>query len=401
MKKCLFRKLNIVAVLLVIVFVMTACGSGSSAEWEGDFPEPVDAVKDLSDADYISVDSIEGSYVDGEVIYVDAKNAPFVFGGIVHPDDNGGEYYRLDASDKDLYSSGNRNTAYHTAGATLRFRTNADHIFLKVSLRNSTSGMEYFTDRGIFGFDIYTGTGTNHIYCGATRQLFTNSTGFTEMLELPGGYQEVTVNLPLYAGINKIEIGFPEGAEIAEPTERAYAPVCFYGSSITQGGCVSRPGLSYSHIICRMLNVDNFNLGFSSSAKGEQSIAEYIASREISAFVMDYDHNNSINGLRETHYDFYKTVREAHPDIPIIMVTAPTYYGEDTDSQIERQEIIKESYDKAVKAGDDNVYYISGSEFFPEEMPDLFSSDMLHPNDLGHYYMAKEIFAILKPALEE
>ena len=96
-----------------------------------------------------------------------------------------------------------------------------------------------------------------------------------------------------------------------------------------------------------------------------------------------------------------EVVRKAHPDIPIIMVTRPVYLEKQTADQLERRTIIKNSYNQAVKNGDENVYFIDGNDFFPKEMPDLYTIDMTHPNDLGMYYMAKTIFATLKPALEK
>ena len=373
------------------------------SDYDGDFAPPTDSATDVADGEYINVADVDAKYRSklGSLVYIDAKAPQMEIGGITHPESNGGEYYRLDVTQKSSYSQQNSSLANHTSGVTIRFRTNASQIQIKATLRNSSTSYEHFADRGAFGWDVYTGTGTNRVYCGAESQLITDPNSIKEIVMLPGGYQEVTINLPLYAGISSLQIGFPADAQIAPPTERSYGTVCFYGSSITQGGCVSRPGLSYSNIICRMLNADNMNLGFSGSAKGEQSIAQYIAKQDIAAFVMDYDYNNTVLGLRDTHYAFYQTVRAAHPDIPIIMVSRPVYLSECTAEQLERQVIIKQSYDRAVESGDKNVYYVCGNDFFSKEMPDLYSVDMVHPNDLGHYNMAKAIFAVLKPALDK
>ena len=62
-----------------------------------------------------------------------------------------------------------------------------------------------------------------------------------------------------------------------------------------------------------------------------------------------------------------------------------------------RQEIIKRTYDNAVKRGDENVYIVLGSEFFPEELRCDFSVDGCHPNDIGFRYMADA----MKPTLEK
>lgn len=54
-------------------------------------------------------------------------------------------------------------------------------------------------------------------------------------------------------------------------------------------------------------------------------MAKYIASLDMSLFVVDYDFNaTSVEHLNNTHYNFYKAVRDANPDIPIIIVSAPT-----------------------------------------------------------------------------
>ena len=53
-----------------------------------------------------------------------------------------------------------------------------------------------------------------------------------------------------------------------------------------------------------------------------------------------------------------------------------------------------------MKKRGDNVYFIDGGRFFPAPMKDLFCVDNLHPNDLGHYYMAKAIYPVLARALK-
>ena len=195
----------------------------------------------------------------------------------------------------------------------------------------------------------------------------------------------------------------PEGISLSqqEPLPRAIEkPIAFYGSSITQGGCVSRPANMYSHILCRMLDADCLNLGFSGSAMGEQSIAEYLATREMSAFVMDYDYNStSLESLANTHYPFYKTVRRAHPDLPIVIVTHPYYHAE-AENDKARKDVIRETVRRAAEEGDTRVEFVDSEAFFPLQMRDLYAVDALHPNDLGQFMMARAIYPALKRALQ-
>lgn len=71
------------------------------------------------------------------------------------------------------------------------------------------------------------------------------------------------VNLPLYGGVDTVEIGIVKNSRLEKPTpHKVAAPVLFYGSSITQGGCASRPGNAYSSMLCRAVDAPQVNLGF-------------------------------------------------------------------------------------------------------------------------------------------
>lgn len=117
------------------------------------------------------------------------------------------------------------------------------------------------------------------------------------------------------------------GSKIGKPTPYSIEkPIVFYGSSITQGGCASRPGNSYTHIICRWLDANMVNLGFSGNAKGEPEMAELISQIDMGALVMDYDHNApDAEYLLNTHENFFKIIRSNHPYLPVIFVSKPDF----------------------------------------------------------------------------
>ena len=129
-------------------------------------------------------------------------------------------------------------------------------------------------------------------------------------------------------------------------------------------------------------------------------MAEYIATIPMSVFVMDYDHNApDAEHLNQTHEPFYRIVRKAQPDLPIVMVTCP-----DTDRIPERADahraIIRRTYEKAVAEGDKNVYFVDGSTFFGKEERHLCTVDDCHPNDIGFLRMADVLEPILRNILE-
>ena len=198
-----------------------------------------------------------------------------------------------------------------------------------------------------------------------------------------------------------MELGFMPESSI-EPTTKYEIPkpILFYGSSITQGGCASRPGNAYTHFLGRAVDAEIINLGFSGNGRGEIIMAEQIASLDLSVFVMDYDHNApDAEYLKATHEPFFKYIRERHPQLPVIFVSKPDIDNDITNASI-RKGIIYETYKNALENGDKNVWFVDGFKLFGDNNRDACTVDGCHPNDLGFYRMAETILPALKEALK-
>ena len=172
-----------------------------------------------------------------------------------------------------------------------------------------------------------------------------------------------------------------------------------YQSSITQSGCVSRPGNAYQNIICQHTGIDYINLGFSGNGRGEEIVVRHMASLDMSAFVCDYDHNApTVQHLRDTHLRMYQIIREKHPDIPYLMISKPDFVAlRHLAKNSERRQVILDSYHYACHQGDQNVYFIDGSAFFRGPFANMATVDGCHPNDLGFACVA----AVLEPIFDE
>ncbi|MBE6632065.1 MAG: hypothetical protein E7623_05120 [Ruminococcaceae bacterium] len=356
------------------------------------------SVKDIADEYQIEAD--EGKRC------VNIIAPQFELSGIKYPRDNYGEYYRFDASKKEEYPERNAYLAHHTSGAKLRFVTNTAYIRIHVRWGENEAPMYHFPITGAYGLDVYVGSGTDRrmVSIIAPFQYPNKGTEYYKDVYLGenGALKEVLVTLPIYGGIEELSIEMCESAYIGLPPKYTYEkPICFYGSSITQGACVSNPSKCYMHLLCNALNAPSINFGFSGSGKGEQVVADYVASKQMSAFFLDYDHNSpSVEHLEATHYNFYKTVRNAHPDIPIVMTSRPDYGQYDPTDVKARKEIVKDTYERAVSEGDKNVWYVDAAEFSPDEDKELYTVDFVHPNDLGHLIMAEALYPVFKKALE-
>ncbi|OGV47390.1 MAG: hypothetical protein A2017_05280 [Lentisphaerae bacterium GWF2_44_16] len=308
------------------------------------------------------------------------------------------KFCRLPESIMDKVNDGVKILAWNTSGGMLRFRTNSKTIAIKAELL-SISNVPTMANSGTSGFDIYIGNGEKKKYQRSAYPAG-NAKNIESILieDMDGEMREYTVNFPLYNGIKELSLGFEDGCKIEEPSHFKYQkPVLFYGSSITQGGCASRPGNTYTNILGRRLNAEIINLGFSGSCKGEPAIAEAISSLELSAFVMDYDHNApSVEYLKNTHEDFFRIVRKHQPELPVIIISRPNTEHKDVDKRLA---VIKKTFDNAVSNGDKRVYFINGKALFGKTHRDACTVDSCHPNDLGFMRMAENIYPILKEAL--
>lgn len=310
-------------------------------------------------------------------------------------------FCRMAPASLERMSSDVRSLAHNTAGIRLRMKTDSGFIALKARL-SSSEDMSHMPRTGSSGFDLYCGGRRNPVFLKNFAPGAASDAVVGEMLFSGQGLKDITLCFPLYNGVKAIEIGLQRGAAVESATPYGHStPIVFYGSSITQGGCASRPGNSYELILSRLLDADIVNLGFSGSARGEQDMADYIASLEMQIFVMDYDHNApTVQHLQDTHYQFYDTIRSRQPGLPIVMMSRP-----DIDicspEHIERRNVIFGTYRRALDAKDNHAYYVDGERLFGAWMRDSCTVDTCHPNDLGFMRMAETICPLLEKLLKE
>lgn len=328
----------------------------------------------------------------------DASSAPFTISGFPWYQTEQ-QYCRLPQEILPATNPGVETLAWHTTGGTIRFKTDSPTIALDVMLQHS-SNLTHMAHSGVAGFDLYLGR-------GKTKQFFGNlkpdhgQNSYKGLLinNLNAGLIDCTIYFPLYSGVKSLHIGLQPGCRLEEPTPYSYEkPVVFYGSSITQGACASHPGNAYTHIISRRLDANLVNLGFSGSCKAEPIIAENIAELEMSCFVYDYDYNApNFEHLKNTHEPFFKIIRDKQPDLPVVMVSKPDFYG--SQAEKDRREVIKTTYNNAIAAGDKNAYFIDGELLFGKTERDLCTVDRCHPNDIGFLRMADIIYPVVKQVL--
>ena len=340
------------------------------------------------------------SKIDAE--YYDVRQAPFKVYGL-YDYKNEPEFKRLPDEIGMNVNDGVAALYKDTAGGRIRFFTDSDIIILK-AVMGAPHRFSHMPRTGAAGFDLYIDDPENGSrYHRTFVPPYDLETGYASKINLyikkP---RYITINFPLYNKVKDVFIGVSKGSTVGEGLSyRSELPIVYYGSSITQGGCASRPGNCYQNIISRRMNLDHINLGFSGSGLAEDNMVEYLSTLPMCAFVSDYDHNApNVEHLKSTHLKMYKRIREANPTLPYIMISRCDFdcaYNEN----ILRRDVIYETYHYARQSGDKNVYYIDGASVFRGPYEDMCTVDGSHPNDLGFALLADAIGAELKRALTQ
>ena len=295
--------------------------------------------------------------------------------------------------------------AWHTSGATLGFKTDSDRICLRVKLACSKV-MDHMTAIGSAGFDLYVGAPERRIFCASTR-FPANNAEYSVILakDIPAvGMREYLLDFPLYSNVEKLEIGLRPGAELGAPSPwRDKRKVVVYGTSITQGGCASRPGMCMTNILSRRWNVEFVNLGFSGSGKGEPEVMKLVAGvPDPALFVLDYVVNAGVTGFRDTLPGAIDIIRKHHPQVPIALLT-PMHLARELLVAKRAEDFktvcafMRDEAERRRAAGDVNIHYVNGTV----ESPDWheFMVDGVHLTDLGFYMQAEKIAPQLEKLL--
>jgi lysophospholipase L1-like esterase len=319
--------------------------------------------------------------------WLQIQSSHFEVNGLPWFAENGGELSRLPIRLKDTFRKPVWNLAQDPSGGRIRFRTNSTDLVMRLEYPHgpNMTNMQAFGQTGV---DLY----ANNVYWGTAIGGRDSKPGIVQDHVFYESQQrvdcEVTLYLPLYAPVKVLGIGVDSKAELQATKPFALnKPIVFYGTSITQGGCASRSGMSYEAILGRMLNVDFINLGFSGNGIGEPEMARVVASLDVAAFVLDFAHNNpTLESLKQAYNPFIATIRKEHPQTPILLVSP--LYDAHLESWAPRplldemRTFIREVAAERIAAGDMNLQLIEGTDLLGPSQGDNFV-DGTHPNDIG------------------
>jgi len=289
-----------------------------------------------------------------------------------------------------------------SAGMMVRFKTDARLIWAHYVLRSERLAGPNMTAIGASGLDLYARDerGTWR-WVGVTkpdkkeiRQEIVNG--------LAPGTHEFALYLPLYNGIESLEVGVAAGAQFEGLKPRDARPIVFYGTSITHGASASRPGMVHTAILGRHFDRPVINLGFSGNGKMDAAVGELLAKVDAAVYVIDCLPNMGPADVRQKCPPLVKQLRAAHPETPIVLVEDRRFAN--TWIRPERQKFhtdnhaaLRESFDALQKEGIAKLYYIPGDDLIGDDAEG--ATDGSHPNDLGFVRQAAIFEPILRQAL--
>lgn len=290
------------------------------------------------------------------------------------------------------------------AGICVRFRTDATSLHVRWTLTSENLAMAHMPATGVSGLDLYVMT-----KAGSWRWLATAQPGqVTNQRRLFGGLAKETrtylLYLPLYNGVRSVELGVAQGTRL-EPAPRlmkGLKPVVFYGTSITQGACASRPGMAHVAILGRRLGVPVINLGFSGNGKMESELAELLAEIDAAAYVIDCLPNMNGKLVTARAVPFVEALRKRRPTVPIVLVEDRTY--QDAHLALARRRhndanrrALRAAYAQLLAKEVPGLHYLKGEALLGKDGEGTV--DGSHPTDLGFVRQADAFQPLLRSFL--
>lgn len=336
------------------------------------------------------------------VVYKDASAFP-VYGKVA--DKTGMRYERLPSELQGVSRDAVWYLGRHSAGLFIRFRSNSTSIHARWESTFDNS-MTHMTDTGTKGLDLYAIVdGEWRHVCSAQPQGKKSERKI--IANMDPVEREYMLYLSLYDGVSSLEIGVDEGATLDLPAvdrPSREKPVVMYGTSILQGGCANRPGMAHTNIISRRLDREVINLGFSGNALLDMEIAHLMASVEDPGlFVLDYAPNAYAHLIDESGEAFFRVIRDAHPDVPVIFIEDVIFPHTIYDKAI-REEVTKKNeaqkrlFDKLKKSGERKIYYIRAEGMIGDDGE--ATVDGIHFTDLGAMRYVDHVLPTIRKALK-
>lgn len=302
------------------------------------------------------------------------------------------------------------NLSRQSAGLSICFRTNASEIKVRYTVKGCLC-LSHMPTTGVSGMDLYC---INHNGkwgrldggkpSGDTlRYHYRNIWKKNEI-------KEFRLFLPLYNSVDWLEIGIPKGNSLTFIPASTEKPIVVYGTSIVQGACASRPGMAWTNILQRSLNLPVINLGFSGNGRLEKDVISYINEIDACLFILDCLPNLfknphvylSKDEAANLVFEAVMQIRAKH-NSPILLIEHTGY----SDASVDRTQYsrytrlnkgAKDAFNKLISKGIKHIYYLSNNEL---NILDEMRVDNVHLSDWGMHVQAVKVEEKVRTILDK
>lgn len=345
------------------------------------------ALKDIKDIDKNMQENISSSETTDKWIEINSEIIDnYMMGKAIKT----GNFNRLN----DTYVSDNVETLkLQPAGLNICFSTNSKYIKLKASLAGA-SYMSHMTAVGTIGFSLYVENNGKWNYLSCTK--INQKEYEVKLIDDINHEHNYRLYFPLYQVLNNVSLGISNNSylnfyKLNEPT------LLIYGTSISQGGCASRPGMDYGAILGRMNNLNVINLGFSGSCKVEREVLDIINQaideQDIKYLIFELESNSPSYDHMKERFSYYLENLHNKENIKIYLVS---HFDEALIFVNDKINKYRKGFKKVQKELCDkyNINFIDGVKI-TKNINCEGTVDGVHPNDLGFYEIAKNFSKIL------
>ena len=307
-------------------------------------------------------------------------------------------YARLPESAKGVVRDAVWNLSRHSAGVAIFFRTNSPDIEVQYTTTSRSYAMPHMPSTGVSGVDLYRVDGSGDWkYLPGGYSFGEKVTYKYNNLPMPSNGQsyEYRLYLPLYNGVQSMQIGVKEGCEFSFIPTSTLKPIVMYGTSIAQGGCCSRPAMAWGTIVHRKLDYPFVNLGFSGNGHLEREVLDYIAQIDAALYILDCLPNLT----NRNHDDVYKLSLDAIKQIraksnaPILLVEHVGFSDEATNTEHRTKvETVNKAifalYKDLIKQGEKDIFYLEKEKL---SAGGDITVDYIHLTDWGMIQQAEAV----------
>lgn len=292
----------------------------------------------------------------------------------------------------------------HSAGMRVRFETDASDIYVRYTLLHERLAMPHMPATGVSGLDLYAEDTRGIERWAGVLQPDAQSMEKKIVEGIRPGTTRFTMYLPLYNGVESLEIGVPHGSMFTPAGPPADKPMLFYGTSIMHGACASRPGMAIPAILGRRLKRSTLNLGLSGNGRMEPEVGSFLAELDPCVFAVDCVPNMYAQWIDERAVPLVRQLRDARPDTPILLVedrsfAQARFFQKMEDTHRSNRAALRRAFAGLQDAGVDHLYYLDGEQLLGDDGE--AAVDGSHPTDLGMVRYADAYETALRDILQQ